>query len=615
MKKSQHNHLIPPEKYDRRLEWILFLLFLLFLCTQLKNEIFNPDGIGYYSYLRSSVIDHDLFFYNEFAKFKLSEYFFDPSPTGYVQNQWPPGCALLWAPFFLIAHVLTLIAHLLHIPADTSGYSPLYAAAITFGTSIYGFFALLLCFRMLRKLFPPMVCFSAILALWLGTPFFCYQFYFPSMAHVCSAFTVTVFVFLWLRWRAEKKYEDWILLGAAAGLMVMTRTENVVLLVLPIVEMLGRMKRGQRLKQSGVALIFAAAAIVFFTPQMIVWKMLNGNPLSSFQGSVNILWSNSHPFEVLFSSYHGLFSWSPILLLAVIGWFLYAQRDVVASNAFIFAFLALLYVNSCLIWWWGVGAFGARMFVGLFPLFALGLAAFFRQVPRALSAVLSTLCVAWTILLLCQYLTGLNWLVPFFTFRELAEKNLQVILHFFGTSLPILITPKLKGLALAPTLIALIFAALIFFRGFVTVLPVWISDRPRKRRLILLLIAGILLTDLWLLFCWKNSETARKHYSNRMAVLEHYKLEDLYEPFPLEYANYYVKTGRLKTAERVFQRLEELLPDNPAVPIAQAGIYLMEGKTKLAREKAEKAASMHPKHPISKTTLQKIMRDIPPENF
>ena len=117
-------------KKSSSLEWVLFALFLLALATQLTNEFNNPDGIGYYAHLRSAAVDRDLFHLNEFEALEMTPYFYSPSPTGYILNQWPVGSALLWSPFFLIERLAVLASG-----ADAGGYSAMDALAITFASA------------------------------------------------------------------------------------------------------------------------------------------------------------------------------------------------------------------------------------------------------------------------------------------------------------------------------------------------------------------------------------------------------------------------------------------------------------------------------------------------
>src|SRR3954469_6496866 len=95
---------------ERGMQW---LAVLLLLSTLAVLPYLRGDGNGYYAWLRSPVIDHDLQFGDEFARgdpaFLQTVFAPDGSylpgmitETGYLRDQWSVGPAVLWAPFFLL---------------------------------------------------------------------------------------------------------------------------------------------------------------------------------------------------------------------------------------------------------------------------------------------------------------------------------------------------------------------------------------------------------------------------------------------------------------------------------------------------------------------------------
>ncbi len=81
-------------------------------------------------------------------------------------------------------------------------------------------------------------------------------------------------------------------------------------------------------------------------------------------------------WQTLFSFNHGLLLWSPLLLLALAG-LLGRLRERGPDGLLVCALLGmgvLWYCNSAWHMWWFGAAFGARAFVELSGLFALGLA-------------------------------------------------------------------------------------------------------------------------------------------------------------------------------------------------------------------------------------------------
>jgi hypothetical protein len=99
---------------------------------------------------------------------------------------------------------------------------------------------------------------------------------------------------------------------------------------------------------------------------------------------------------VLLSSNHGLLSWTPILLFAVIGLFAFWRSVPRVGATFLLAALAFYYFIASYPDWAGISSYGNRFFVSLTPLFILGLAVFmdrFTRLFRTRRAALAAACV------------------------------------------------------------------------------------------------------------------------------------------------------------------------------------------------------------------------------
>ena len=84
-----------------------------------------------------------------------------------------------------------------------------------------------------------------------------------------------------------------------------------------------------------------------------------------------------HPYvlQTLFSSRHGLLSWTPVLWLGYLGlWPLLRTRRALALPLLL-PVAAMTYVNMCSGDWWAGGSFSNRRFDSLLPVLALGVAA------------------------------------------------------------------------------------------------------------------------------------------------------------------------------------------------------------------------------------------------
>jgi len=119
----------------------------------------------------------------------------------------------------------------------------------------------------------------------------------------------------------------------------------------------------------------AAATALTFTPQMLAWHAIYGEPLLTPQGSGFMRWTDPQIFSVLLSWNHGLFSWTPALLLASGGLYWLGKRDAVLGLGSALVLVTTIYINASVEDWWGGEAFGARRFISYTILFAVALTA------------------------------------------------------------------------------------------------------------------------------------------------------------------------------------------------------------------------------------------------
>ncbi|MGH7411351.1 MAG: hypothetical protein ACREJ6_09900, partial [Candidatus Methylomirabilis sp.] len=358
------------------------------------------DGVGYYAYVRSLLIDGDLRFENEWragnptftmgrvnpdGSLKADQY----SPTGYVKNIWSVGPAILWAPFLLLAHLFVLALHGMSFPIPADGYSLPYTLAMAFATALYGFLALLISFRLARSYFATHWALLGTLGIWFASSLPVYMYLNPSWSHAHSAFAVALFLWYWHRTRADRTTSQWVVLGLLSGLMLNVYYPNATLLVVPLVETLHRGYRAllahppdRRAMPSllGGFFLFGLATLVAFLPTLITRYILFG-PQPTL-GYYNWRWVPPAFWDVLFSARHGLLSWTPILIPALLGLVALRRQDRDLASCLALAVIAFYVLIAFYPDWHGISSFGNRFFVSLTPFFVLGLAASFSEWGR-----------------------------------------------------------------------------------------------------------------------------------------------------------------------------------------------------------------------------------------
>lgn len=439
-----------PLSQSTRYEKILILLFILTL--PLANPWVRGDGVGYYAFARSTLIEHRLNFQKDWLhaneSFRLGR--LTPSgeipeaqytSTGHLDNHFTVGPAILWSPFLIAAHAGVLLFHALggHVPAD--GFSSPYTVAMALGTTIYGFLAIWISFVLARKYLPERWAFLAALGVWFASSMPVYMYFNPSWSHAHSAFTVALFVWYWDRTQPNRSWAPWAILALIAGLMLDVYYPNAVLLVLPLLDFVSGVRRAiqqgaiERLGPLlGKSILFALLALAAFLPTLITKKIIYGSFLE-FGYTERWFWSSPAIWKVSFSSEHGLFSWTPVILLAVLGLFLLRRRDPRLSFASIAVFVLYLYLIGCYENWHGLSSFGSRFFISLTIIFVLGLASFFDWLARALgenrarilAPAATALLVLWNLGLIFQWGTHLIPAREPISWRDAAYNQVAVV--------------------------------------------------------------------------------------------------------------------------------------------------------------------------------------------
>lgn len=443
---------------------VCVLAFLLIRLPRAEQSVLTADGPGYFSYLRSVLIDGDLDFRNEYKHFGyciegdtptgmmcLLPWIQNPTSTGLVGNPLSVGTPLLWAPFYLTAHTISLIAHAASLPAAVDGYGYLYESAISIATIAYVTAGCLLTYRVCRRYFSPYSSLLAVLGVYLASSLIHYTVAAPYMSHGLSFFAVSLFVFVWHPPRS-RTHRQWILLGLSAGLMTLVRTQNVLYLSMLAIEAIEAVGAGAASRRAAIlkeyvkgGMAVGLVGAVVLVPQMLVWNILYGSPITFPQRSGYFDWLHPDLFEYLFSTRPGLFTWTPIMLLATIGFLFMWRRDRLVTIALLIPLILQWYVNSAI-----AGftedyqyAFGARRIVSATPLFMLGMAALTESMTKRLrrgalvmlGAV--TALVGWNLLAELQYSLGFIAFGEPLTWNQLVVGKFRMVLALIGRVVPL----------------------------------------------------------------------------------------------------------------------------------------------------------------------------------
>ena len=394
-------------------------------------RFYAADEIEYFAYLRSMWFDGDLSFDNEYRYFyergiaqggrlregggrygdRFKQTFLDTTTaTGRRINFAPVGTAIMWAPFYVVADAGVRMARAAGAEVQADGYSRPYIAAVTYGSAVYGFLALVLSLYAASVVTGDRRDVYAALAVWMGTPLLFYMYLAPGFSHACSAFAVAAFVVLWLRVRREWSAAGVAALAALAALMGMVREQDLFIAIAPALDFaITQVRSASPASIVGRAAVGLATFLVCFLPQLISYQILYGRPSPSSYIEQKMTWTSPHAWRVLASPDNGLLFWTPLAVAALAGLVWLAARSWVACVCVVMV-LTQIYIGGSLDTWAGAGSFGQRRLIGLTVFFVIGLSAALHAPQtwmRYAVRMFVVLAVWWNVGLIAQFGSGM----------------------------------------------------------------------------------------------------------------------------------------------------------------------------------------------------------------
>lgn len=352
----------------RRIAVWLALVIACILTTTLyhdgnrKNGVLWSDQEGYYIYLPATFIS------GFDSTGCVSGCNTIDTPNGpRLFTKYTYGVALLQAPFFLAAHVLS---PLLGFPQD--GRSVPYVWSVMLAAVFYMLAGISLILSLLRDAnYSKVISYTVAVGILLGTNLFYYTFREAGMSHVYSFFLIALIVFASLRIRSSRSWKWQITLAVALAFSVLIRPTNIIAVLIPILWNSNSFSFGSLIKQRWLS-VFPIVLVLVFIPQLLYWKMVTGSYIFySYENEGFTNWNSPHMFDVLLSHQNGWLIYSPILLTAFLGIILMIKRNDKRWIApMVVLTLATYIFGSWWAWWFG-GAYGHRCYVDFLPLLAV----------------------------------------------------------------------------------------------------------------------------------------------------------------------------------------------------------------------------------------------------
>lgn len=385
---------------------------------RVDNALLGNDGVQYYHYTRSLVIDGDLDFSNEYQHFHDVNGLAAAPPVtaaGRPPNHHSIGVGLLWIPFFLVAHALAKLCGL-----PSAGYTYLYQAAVCLGSMTYVLLGMVLVYRLCREHADAASAVVAVVVMWFASNVVYYMVAEPSMSHSLSFAAVSALLAWWRLYPDRTALRYWIGLGVLGAIAALVRPQDGMFLLLPVIEWLldgARIVRGRHWRDaSRHALrggLMGAACAAVFCIQLWAWWAVFGAIANSgyFYEGKTVLPHLRHPKigPVLFSLHHGLFAWHPVYLIGAVGLYGVVRADRRYGLLLALGFAIQVLIVASWTVWSQDDAFGGRVLVCTAPVLTIGLAQVVERVrqrtPRAV-VIGGLALIVWNAAFMAQYRFG-----------------------------------------------------------------------------------------------------------------------------------------------------------------------------------------------------------------
>lgn len=229
-------------------------------------------------------------------------------------------------------------------------------------------------------------------------------------SHLLTALFTALFLLAGLRWLDGARPRDALLAGVAAGLLTITRWQDVLLLVLLAPLVLPRLASGgdeARRRWLGLGLAGLAFAIAVAC-QLLAWHLQFDRWLVMPQGPGYVQWTRPRLAPFLFSTYHGLLPWAPAFALGLAA-APFARRAPAGLRVGAALAVALsVYTCACVADWYGGESYGPRRLSSLAPVAAIGLAALLAPLARWARVAATVVVGAWAVFTLTALVSGFD---------------------------------------------------------------------------------------------------------------------------------------------------------------------------------------------------------------
>lgn len=365
---------------------IIGILTAIVILAPFPHKVLSWDIFGYYLYLPLTFIYNDLGIKNIqvihqiIDTYQNTSTFYQAMPA--LDGQWvlkyPMGMAVLYSPFFIIGHIWAILSA---YPDD--GFSYPYQASLLYGSFVYTTIGLIYLKRSLDIFFRASLSLLVIFILVFGTNFLVHTVYHGQglMSHNYLFMLFALVFWYTLKWHSNPSMKTAFWLALFIGLGALSRPTEFLVILVPLFWNVsiknGFMDKVELLRREWKSVLTAAITLFFIgSVQLVYYKTFTGhyffnsysnNPGEGFEFFSPYIW------EVLFSFRKGWLIYTPIMMLAIMGFvFMYIKNQAAFISVLIFFFLSFYIISSWSCWWYA-DSFSQRSFIPMYVFLSLPL--------------------------------------------------------------------------------------------------------------------------------------------------------------------------------------------------------------------------------------------------
>lgn len=373
------------------------------------KSIVEADAKGYYAYLPAVFIYNDLnfgFFETiEKEKYYSENLYYDYRShfNGRTINKYYSGTALAQLPFFLIAH---FIANILNF--ETDGFSKSYAISVNIAAIFYLIIGLLYTIKTLRSytIKETHILITFLVSVF-GTNLFYYTIGEPGMSHIFSFAFVAAFIYYLRKLSANIQPLTIIILGCILGFITLIRPVNILVITLTpfIIEKKNLLWFKTLFSTQRKAFLIGTLSFLFIVSiQLIIYKISTGSFFVYSYQEEGFDFSSPYFTNILFSYKKGLFLYTPIYLISLLGVFIFWNKSKYLFFSGLGFFVIITYVFSSWWMWYYGGSFSSRVYVEYIPFFMILMSLSLSKIPKGVLRK-SYIALIFLLTIICQIQT------------------------------------------------------------------------------------------------------------------------------------------------------------------------------------------------------------------